>query len=166
GGVSARRISGHPARDWRRLLLQGRPGAADDSVRNVLADHAAQRREPRPRPVAARQRLSLYLRNVRRIPHRQVVRHQYPGPHLHVVHRPVELLQLRQLDVPAFVRVVEYALVLQWRAGPDLPDGKAQDRALARQRLAVLWQVQQLSWTRSAGTLAADRLALNSGQPI
>ena len=86
-------------------------------------------------------------------------RHQHPGRHLHVVRRPVELLQLRQLDVSAVVRLVEHAVVLQRRARPDLPDRQAEDRALARQRLAVVRQVQPGARRRRADHVEADRVA-------
>ena len=98
---------------------------------------------PGARPVEPRRRLPLHLRSVRRLSLRQDERHQRPGRHLHVVRRPLELLQLRQLDLPAVVRLVEHAVVLQRHARPDLPERQAEDRAVARQRLAVVRQVQQ-----------------------
>ena len=65
--LAIRRVPGHAARDRRRLPLRERPGPADDAVRHVLDDDAAQRREPGARPVAARQRVPLHLRGVRRL---------------------------------------------------------------------------------------------------
>ena len=103
---------------------------------------AAQRREPVARPVESRQRLPLHLRGVRRLPLRPWQRHQRRRRHLHVVRRPVQLLQLRQLGVSAVVRIIEHALVLQRRAHPDLPDAEAQAGVLDRQRLAVVRHVQ------------------------
>ena len=44
---------------------------ADDAVRHVLDDDAAQRREPRARPVESRRRLPLHLRGLRRLPLRR-----------------------------------------------------------------------------------------------
>ena len=93
-------------------------------------------------------------------------RHQRPGRHLHVVRRPLELLQLRQLDVPAVVRLVEHAVVLQRHARPDLPERQAEDRAVARQRLAVVRQVQRRARRRRADPLAAERLAVDPRQPV
>src|SRR6266850_3791240 len=77
----------------------------------------------------SRRRLSLHLRSLRRLSHRQVEWHQHPGRNLHVVRRSLELLQLRQLDLPAFLRLFEYSLVFQWDAYPDLSERQAEDRA-------------------------------------
>ena len=54
-----------------------------------------------------------HLRGVRRPPLERAERHQPRRRHLHVVRRPVQLLQLRQLGVSAVVRLVEHAVVLQ-----------------------------------------------------
>ena len=70
-------------------------------------------------------------------------RHQRRRRHLHVVRRPVQLLQLRQLGLSAVVRLVEHAVVLQRRARADLPHGEAEDRAVVHQRLAVVRALQQ-----------------------
>ena len=45
-------------------------------------------------------------------------RHQRRCRHLRFLYRPLQLLQLRQLDVSALVRLVEHAVVLQRRARP------------------------------------------------
>ncbi len=73
----------------------------------------------------------------------------------------VQLLQLRQLDVPAVVRLVEHALVLQRRAHPDLPERQAEDRAVDHQRLAVVRQVQSRARPRRADPVAAERQRLD-----
>ncbi len=151
------RVPGHAARHRRRLPLRQRPGPPDDPVRHVLADDAAQRREPGARAVAARHGVPLHLRGVRRLSLRQDERHQRPGRHLHVVRRAVELLQLRQLDLPAVVRVVEHAMVLQRHAHPDLPERQAEDRAVDHQRLAVVRQVQPRARPRRADPVPAER---------
>ena len=76
--------------------------------------------------------------SVRRVPLQRAARPQRRRRHLRVVHRPVQLLQLRQLDLPAVVRVIEHAMVLQRPPHPVVPDEQAEDRAVVHQRMAVL----------------------------
>ena len=45
------------------------------------------------------------------------------------VHRAVQLLQLRQLDLPAVLCVIEHALVLQRTAGAVVPHSDSENRA-------------------------------------
>src|ERR1700689_172560 len=68
--------------------------------------------------------------------------------HLCFLYWPVQLLQLRQLDLSAFVRFVEHAVVLQRSTYPVLPDEEAEDRAVDHQRLAILCSLQ---WPRRVG---------------
>ena len=42
---------------------------------------------------------------------------------------------------PAVLRFLEHAMVFQWDARPDFPDCTFKDRALVRQRMAVVWPV-------------------------
>src|SRR6185503_13969564 len=93
-------------------------------------------------------------------------RRQHPGRNLHVVHRALELLQRRQLDLPALVRLFEHAVVLQWHARADLSERQVEDRAMARQRLAIVWAVQQRSRSRWADSVATERRDLDRGQPV
>ena len=86
--------------------------------------------------------LPLHFRSVRRIPHQRAGWNQHSGRHFHVLHRPVQLLQLRQLGLSAVVRVVEHAMVLQWHAGADLSQRAPEDRALADQWMAVVRPLQ------------------------
>jgi len=51
----------------------------------------------------------------------------------------VQLLQLRQLGLSAFVRFFEHALVFRRSAGADLPDSALEDRTVAHQWMAVVW---------------------------
>ena len=106
------------------------------------ADDSAQRRESFARAVEPRQCVSLHFGSLRDVPHRCDERDQHPGRDFHVVRGAVELLQLRQLDLSAFLRFVEYAVVFQRDARSDLPIGQAEDRALAHQWLAVLRQIR------------------------
>jgi len=55
---------------------------------------------------------------------------------LRVLHRTVQLLQLRQLDVSTLLCVVQHAVVLQRPADTVVPDKQAEDRAMDHQR----WQ--------------------------
>src|SRR4051794_27918062 len=68
--------------------------------------------------------------------------------------------------VPAVVCVVEYAVVLQWRPDPDLPERQAQDRTVDRQWLAVLRQVQSCARSRRSNSMAADRTAVAGGEQL
>ena len=74
-----------------------------------------------------RERLQICLGGLGRIPLQREPRTECRCRNLRVVHRPVQLLQLRQLDLPAVVRVVEYAVVLQWTAHPVVPHEQAED---------------------------------------
>ncbi len=150
----------------RRLSLRQRSGPLHDAVRHVFDDDAAQRCQPGTRPVATRQCLSLYLRSLRRISLQHAGRHQRSGRNFHVVHRSVQLLQLRQLGLSAVLRVVEHALVLQRHAGADLSQRALEDRALVDQWMAVLWPVQQPARHRWTNSVAAEWLVLVRRQPI
>ena len=126
-------------------------------------------------------RLQVFLRGQRRLSLGREPRPERRRRHLRLLHRPVQLLQLRQLDLPALVRVVQHAVVLQRAARAVVPDPDAEDRALAHQRLAVLRQVQQppglrrpdpvdperlrSSWCSTATASAQDNLASGSGFP-
>ena len=68
--------------------------------------------------------------------------------HLRLLHRSFQLLQLRQLDLPAVVCIVQHTVVLQRPARAVVPDADAEDRTLAHQWLAVVRQVQQPSGLR------------------
>jgi hypothetical protein len=103
----------------------------------------AQRRQPQPRPVGSGRRLQVRLRSMGRLSLGCGPRPQRGRRHLRLLHRPVQLLQLRQLDLSAFVRFVEHALVLQRPSHPVLPDGEAEDRAVDHQRLAVVCPLQR-----------------------
>jgi hypothetical protein len=81
------------------------------------------------------------------------------GRHLHVLHRALELLQLRQLDLPALVRS-SHAVVLQM--GSDLPS----DKLKIEPWLVNGWQSygrfnNALGW--GADPLASERLIPSSG---
>ena len=79
--------------------------------------------------------------------------------HLRLLHRPVQLLQLRQLDVPALVRVIQHAVVLQWPARAVVADAESEDRAVADQRLAVLREIQPHPGLRRPDPVDPERLA-------
>ena len=76
--------------------------------------------------------------------------------HFHVVHRPVQLLQLRQLGVPAFVCFFEHALVFQWRPCADFSDGEVEDRAVVHQRVAIVWPIQRPAWIWFSDSVASE----------
>src|SRR5881296_3550067 len=47
-------------------------------------------------------------------------------------------------------------MVFQWRAGANLSHRETEDRALVRERMAVLWQVQQPAGRRRTDPVAPD----------
>src|ERR1700752_4288194 len=103
------------------------------------------------------QRLQVSVGSIRGLSLEQVEWHQSRCRSVHVVRRAVRLLQLRQLGVSAIVRVVQYAVVLQWPQDPDLSERQAQDRTLDRERLAVVRNVQQRAWRGRANPVASER---------
>ncbi len=165
-GLPQQRIPSHPARVRRRLSLQERPGAPHDAVRDVLDDDPAQRLEPGEGPMGLERRVSLHLGGVRRLPHPGDERHQRPSRHLHVVRGALELLQLRQLDLPTFVRFFEYALVLRRRARSDLSEQVSEDRAVDREWLAVVRQIQRGAGRGPSNSLESDGVVLCAGESV
>jgi len=47
-------------------------------------------------------------------------------------------------------------MVFQWRAGANLSHRETEDRALVRERMAVLWQVQTTGGRRRTDPVAPD----------
>ena len=156
-GVPLRRIPDRAGEFRRRLSLEERQGALSVDVRHVRNHHAAQRCERRGGPVGSARRLPILLGGKCRVSLRREPRPQRGCGRVRLVHRPVQLLQLRQLDLPALVRVVQHALVLQRTACPVVADPGPQDRAVADQRLAVLCEVQPPSGLRRPDPLDPER---------
>ena len=125
-------------RRWRRLPLRQCSRPVHDAVRHVFRNDAAERPKSRPRPVGSCFRVPLPIGSVRRLSLRQAARRQRGCRNLYVIHRLVQLLQIRQLGVPAVLRFVEYAMVFQRRARADFPHGAFEDRAVVHQWMAVV----------------------------
>jgi hypothetical protein len=64
-----------------------------------------------------------------------------------------------EMGLPAVVHVRQHAVVLQRRAHSAVPDRSLQGRAVDRQRLAVLRQIQRAARRRLPGALRAARMA-------
>ncbi len=141
--------------------------AADDAVRDVLADHAAQRRQRGARPVAARRRLSAWC------PRRTAA---------------TRFNRLNGINVQAgifmsYIGLWSYYNFDNWTYQPSyvssntpwffngvrvqiLPDRQAQDRAVADQRLAVVRNVQPSAGCRRSDQLAAERIDLDHAEQL
>ena len=78
--------------------------------------------------------------------------------HLRLVHRPFQLLQLRQLDLSAIIRFLEHTLVLQRPSHSMVSHEEAEDRAVDHQRLAVLCTLQRQAWPGRTDSLAPHAL--------
>src|SRR6266478_1056893 len=83
-------------------------------------------------------RLQVFWGSLRWLPLQREPRAQRRRWNLCVLHRPVQLLQLRQLGLPTVLRLFQHAVVFQWIADPVVPDRQIEDRALDHQRMAVL----------------------------
>ncbi len=156
-GVPLRRVPDRAGEPGRQLSLAQRAGALPVDVRHVRRDHAAQRRQFGGRAVGPAGRLQVLLGGQRRLSLGREPRPQRRCRYLRLVRRPVQLLQLRQLDLPALVRLIQHAVVLQRPARAVVPDPDAEDRAVAHQRLAVVRQVQQPPGFRRSGTVDPQR---------
>ncbi len=90
-----------------------------------------------------RQCVPLYFRGVRRLPLQRTAWDQRRRRHLHVLHRAVQLLPIRQLGLSAFVRFLEHPVVFHRRSCPDFSNRAPEDRAMVHKRLAIIRSIQQ-----------------------
>ena len=104
-------------------------------------------------------RLQVCLRSVGRLSLGCASRPQRGCRHLRLLHRPVQLLQLRQLDLSAIVCFVQHTLVLQRSSHPVVPNEEAEDRALDHQRLAVLCTPQRQAWSGRSDSVASHAVS-------
>src|ERR1700722_12692915 len=88
--------------------------------------------------MGSRQRLPLLVRSLWRIPFQRLARGKRRRWNLSLLHRFVQLLQLRQLGLPTVLRFLEYAMVFHRRASSGIPDKTFEDRALVYQRMAIV----------------------------
>ena len=65
-------------------------------------------------PMGPSRRVPLRIGSLRRVPLRREPRAQHRRGNLRLLYRPVQLLQLRQLGLPAVLCVLQHAMVFQW----------------------------------------------------
>ena len=110
--------------------------------------------------------LSIRFRSVWRIPLRREARLNVDAGIFVFLHRFVQLLQLRQLDLSAVVRVLEHAVVLQRPSRPVVPNQQAQDRAVDHQRVAVLQRGPTATWASADRSCIAHTSGFNGVQQL
>ena len=115
------------ARSGRRLPLRQRSRANDDAVRHVFGNDAAERPQPGHGQWDLVVRVPLLVGSVRRVSLRRDARGERGCGNFPFVHRPVQLLQFRQLGLSAVVCFLEHAMVFRRRARADFPHGAFED---------------------------------------